>query len=327
MLRCIQRQETDPYYNLAAEEFLFTNAAQNTFMVWRNEPSIIIGKHQNAAREINHAYTSKHNIPVIRRISGGGAVYHDPGNLNFSFIYIDRKENPIDFVFFTKPIISFLRKLGLNAEFSGKNSIGVDGLKVSGNSAHVHKKKVLHHGTLLFDTDLTALNNAISSNEDLYDDRAIKSVRSPVVNILNMLKEDITIQEFTESLIRHIKSIFPGFYQDTLNVRDNIAIMNLVKDKYSKDSWNFDYSPDYKFNTKWRMNNNNWEIGLMVKQGKILQASLVGPSDYASILQEISTRLTGISHHRKAMMDLLDKTDSKDRKHKKVMNLIIDKMF
>ena len=139
MLRFIQRPETDPYYNLAAEEYLLKSATIDTFMTWCNEPSVIIGKHQNTLKEINLSYIESNNLPVIRRITGGGTVYHDPGNINFSFIFINRKDNPVDFREFTRPVISFLKELGLYASFEGKNNITVDGLKVSGNSAHIFK--------------------------------------------------------------------------------------------------------------------------------------------------------------------------------------------
>ena len=133
MIRFIKRPETDPYYNVAAEEYILKSARQDTFMIWRNSASVIIGKHQNASKEINHSFITKYQIPVIRRISGGGTVYHDPGNINFSFIFTGRKENLIDFREFTKPVVLFLQSLGLKAVFEGKNNITVKGWKVSGN--------------------------------------------------------------------------------------------------------------------------------------------------------------------------------------------------
>jgi lipoate-protein ligase A len=182
MLRCIQRTETDPYYNIAAEEYLLKTATTDTFMIWRNEPSVVVGKHQNALREINHDYIQSLNLPVIRRISGGGTVYHDPGNINFSFIYTGRKDNLVDFRHFTEPVIRFLQNSGLNAGFEGKNNIMVNGLKVSGNSAHIFRQKVLHHGTLLFNTDLDKLEKAISGGEKRFTDKAVRSVHAEVTN-------------------------------------------------------------------------------------------------------------------------------------------------
>ncbi|MCU0371125.1 MAG: lipoate--protein ligase family protein, partial [Bacteroidales bacterium] len=214
MLRCIQRPETDPYYNIAAEEYLLKNATVDTFMTWRNEPSVIIGKHQNTYREINHTFVDSHHLPVIRRITGGGTVYHDPGNISYSFIFLDRKENLIDFREFTKPITLFLQNLGLPASFEGKNNITINGFKVSGNSAHLYKNKVLYHGTLLFKSDLDMLVQAISGRERAYKDKSVRSVRAKVTNISDLLHEDLPVERFETRFREFIFNYFKDIFHD-----------------------------------------------------------------------------------------------------------------
>jgi lipoate-protein ligase A len=151
---CIITESDDPSFNLAVEELLLKNRNNEYLILGINKPSVIIGKHQSAHREINTRFVTENNIPVIRRISGGGTVFHDKGNLNFTFIRQSEAGKQIDFRKYTKPVIDFLYSLGVEAKFEGKNDLKTDGLKISGNAEHVHRNRVLHHGTLLFSTSL-----------------------------------------------------------------------------------------------------------------------------------------------------------------------------
>ncbi len=158
-------------------------------MLWQNLPSIILGKHQNTLAEINYSFVKENNIPVVRRISGGGTVFHDLGNLNFTFISSGEKEKLVNFRKFTQPIIEVLNHMGIPACFEGKNDLRVNGLKISGNAEHVYRNKVLHHGTLLFSADLNYLNQAIKSVPERFKDKAVQSVRSKVANITDSKKK------------------------------------------------------------------------------------------------------------------------------------------
>lgn len=327
MLRCIQRQETDPYFNLAAEEFLLRSATEDIFMTWRNDPSIVIGKHQNAFREINHAFVDKYALPVIRRISGGGTVYHDPGNLNFSFIYIQRKENLIDFREFTLPIILFLQSLGLNAEFEGKNNITVDGFKVSGNSAHIFKNKVLHHGTLLFNTNLVRLEQSIENRPGLYKDKAVNSIRAEVANIFDLLQNKITLEEFTFRFREFIFKYFIEIYEDGLYPGEIDAIQKLAEEKYGSFKWNFGYSPEYEYHRRWSFHEDDYNVRLLVKEGLIKWIGIHGPETKSVYMESISEILTGVQHQKKSISARLKNITFADDLEREIVNQIINHLF
>ncbi len=179
-MRCIKNPETNPYFNLAAEEYVLKNFNDDCFMLWRNRPSIIVGKHQNTLSEININHVKENNIDVVRRLSGGGAVFHDLGNLNFTFIKnVNNESNLVDFKKYTQPIIDVLKHLGVDAKFEGRNDIMINGRKVSGNAEHVFKRRVLHHGTLLFSSVMADLSKVLKVNPLKYQDKGVKSDTKP----------------------------------------------------------------------------------------------------------------------------------------------------
>ena len=185
----------DPYLNLAVEEYMFKNSDDDVFMLWQNEKTVVIGKNQNAYAEINTDFVTENGITVARRITGGGAVYHDLGNLNYTFISSSRDKG-IDFEYFTAPILEALRSLGISAELSGRNDLETSGLKFSGNAQCSDGKRVLHHGTLLFDSDITVLSKALSVDEEKLKAKAVKSTRSRVTNLKPLIGRELTVEEF-----------------------------------------------------------------------------------------------------------------------------------
>jgi lipoate---protein ligase len=160
---CIYNPSTEPYFNMAAEEYLLKNFSANIFMLWRNDNAVVVGKHQNSLAEINHDFVQQNNIKVVRRLSGGGTVFHDLGNLNFTFITNGEGEELVNFRKFTQPILEVLLQLGVHAKFEGRNDLTINGLKFSGNAEHVFKKRTLHHGTLLFSSKISDLTQALKS--------------------------------------------------------------------------------------------------------------------------------------------------------------------
>src|SRR5664280_2746479 len=198
---CINLDTTDPFFNLAIEEFLLKNSKEEYLILVVNNPSVIIGKHQSGHREVNTKFVYENHIPVIRRISGGGTVFHDNGNLNFSFIRQSESGKQVDFRKYTQPVIDFLKSMGVEARFEGKNDLKVDGFKISGNAEHIHGNRVLHHGTLLFSTSLEMLRNSLRKDTSCYTSKAVVSNQSSVINLSEKLTCFRNIDEFRSEMM------------------------------------------------------------------------------------------------------------------------------
>ncbi|MEA5111564.1 Lipoate--protein ligase 1 [bioreactor metagenome] len=302
---CIIRHETDPYFNLAAEEYVLKNFERDSFMLWRNEPAIIVGKHQNTLAEINQEYVKENMIKVVRRLSGGGAVFHDLGNLNFTFIASGENHQLVDFRKFTQPILEVLQKLEIEARFEGRNDLTIDGRKFSGNAEHVHKNRVLHHGTLLFSSQMADLSSALKVDPDKFQDKAVKSVRSRVTNISEHLKMPLTVLEFRDLVLKHVMESTPGAELYSFTQDDIAAIARLRDEKYITWDWNFGYSPKYNFRKTVKTNGGKLEVTLEVVNGTIEKARFFG--DYFNKLDpvDIEQALTGTLHNETAIRERL----------------------
>ena len=199
-MKYIESNSTNPYFNLALEEYLFDSVPtdESCFMLWQNTNTIVIGKYQNAIEEINQAYVDENKISVVRRLSGGGAVYHDAGNLNFTFIVDAKEVSDFNFKVFVIPIINALKKFGVQAAFNGRNDMTIDGKKFSGNAQYVKKGKVLHHGCIMLDSNLTDVSDALKVKAAKFISKNAKSVRSRVTTINAGAPYPITMDELTK---------------------------------------------------------------------------------------------------------------------------------
>jgi len=300
----IKRHNTEPYFNLATEEYVLKNFADDSFMLWRNEPSIIVGKHQNTLAEINLDYVNENKIKVVRRLSGGGAVFHDLGNINFTFIRRGDHHTLVDFRKFTEPILEVMQKLGIEARFEGRNDLTIDGRKFSGNAEHVFKDRVLHHGTLLFSSEMTDLSSALKVDPSKFSDKAVKSVRSRVTNISEHLKEPMEIEEFMEMIRRHVNEKYPDASAIRLSEEDHQKIQQLVEEKYSTWEWNFGYSPKYNFQKQAKTSSGHIEVNLQVENGIIRDARIFG--DYFGRLDttDFEAMLKGLPHTEDSLRKL-----------------------
>ena len=238
----IYNEITNPYFNLAMEEYLLKNFNEDMFILWRNENAVIVGKNQNTLSEINLDYIKEHSIPVVRRQSGGGAVFHDLGNINFTFI-ANNNDSFSDFKRFTTPIIDLLKTLDINAEFSGRNDLLIDGCKFSGNAQYNYKDRVMHHGTLLFSSQIADLSNALKVKPIKFEGKGVKSVKSRVTNISDHLKEPLTVLEFKDLIMNYLEKINTDNKHYTLSELDIENINKLVEEKYSTWDWYFGNSP------------------------------------------------------------------------------------
>ncbi len=282
------------YFNLALEEFFLKNLEEDVFFAWKCSPSVVLGKHQNVYEEVDIDFTLQHKINIARRISGGGTVFHDEGNVNFTFIKSGEKEKLVDFKKHTQPVIDILQDMGIDAKFQGKNDLRVDGKKISGNAEHVYKNKVLHHGTLLFKSDLALLRGCLKSNDPGYESKAVKSVRSPVENIAELLNDQMTVDDFTSKLVEGIKTHFPGSRMYMLNSHEIKEIEKLAQKKYQSWEWVYGYSPKYKLRREKRMNGDLVTTELFVVDGMIEDIKIEVNGKENNALQTI---LKGTKHH------------------------------
>ena len=240
----IESRRGDPHYNLALEQFVFDRLSRDHsyFMLWQNHNSIIVGKHQNTRAEINAAYVNAHNITVARRLSGGGAVYHDLGNLNFTFITGTDTGGGIDFAVFCEPIQKALVSFGVPVEIAGRNDMTVEGKKFSGNAQYRKEGRVMHHGTILYDSDLSILSRALNVSDDKIESKGIKSVRSRVTNIRPYMQTDMPVKDFWAALKEFMFAAF-DMREYVLTAAENAAVEELRERVYSQWSWNYGASP------------------------------------------------------------------------------------
>ena len=301
----IERLETNPYFNIAAEEYILKKYSEDVLMLWQSEPSVVIGKHQNTLKEINLDFIRETGIPVIRRISGGGTVYHDLGNLNYTLIATGtNSEKLIDFHKFTAPIRNFLSTLGIQSEFEGKNNLTINGQKFSGNSAHVFKKRVMHHGTLLFDTNLVQLEKTILPPRLKIQDKAVQSVRARVGNIREHLPSDHSVSQFRNRFKNFLLNYFQISVIRSLSPADKSEIENLADKKYKQWEWNYGYSPAYTFQNEV----DGVSLKLSVKNGIINGIEIDGKLEIKTLLKD---KLTGAAHHPKRIIEALVSVPSK----------------
>ena len=238
----IDARTLDPDHNLALEEYVFTSMPRDKeyLILWQNDNAVIIGRHQNTLAEIDESYVQEKGIRVVRRMSGGGAVYHDLGNLNFSFS-VDAAGSQVDLERFCLRIAVALGKLGLDARLDGRNDILAEGCKISGNAQYMKEGRVMHHGTLLFDSDLSVLSKALKPDPEKIKAKGVKSVRSRVANIRSLLKQDMTLQEFRDHLARYLLGGDGVRYE--LTEQDLAAVEAIRAARYGTWEWNYGASP------------------------------------------------------------------------------------
>ena len=273
-MRCLISKSHDPWINLATEEYFLKNSSEEIFMLYINEPCIVVGKHQNLYSEINFRFSKEHNIKLARRISGGGTVYQDLNNLNFSFIHNCKNFEQIKFSTFTIPILESLIHLGLDAKFSARNDLLINARKISGNAMHIYKSRVLSHGTLLFNTNLNQLSESLRNSSSNYTDKSIKSVKSDVGNILNYMASSISIEDFTTEIFDHVvsysKSSSP--FRGPITPDEAIQIKKISQDKFETWEWIYGYSPKYIFTNNFKFSEFTIPFELSIERGIILNA-------------------------------------------------------
>jgi lipoate---protein ligase len=305
---CIVSPSNDPCFNMAAEEFLFKNFEEDVLFLYINTPAVVVGKHQNTMAEINPIYIYENKIPVIRRMSGGGAVYHDPGNLNFSFHKMVEDTSKVSFKDFNLPVVNVLKQLGVPAGISNRNDVIVSEFKISGHAQHVFRNRVLSHGTLLVDSDLEKLSTALQKGSGSYESKAIQSVRSKVANISTFLSKPITADDFKGNFYNYILKTFAGAKEYQLNDSEIDEITELAQQKYSTWGWNFGCSPSYRFTNKMNFSSMKFlSCILAVEKGLITDVSFEGNALTEISSNTIKEGLKGQPHHPEFLKSFLER--------------------
>lgn len=304
-MRTIYNECTDPYFNLACEQFLAENYdGEDVFMLWRNGPSVIIGKNQNTWAEINEDYVKEKGITVARRLTGGGAVFHDLGNVNFSFLSGPTGDTRLNFEKFGLPVASALRKMGINAVLDGRNDITADGFKISGNAQCVMRSRsgstvVLHHGTLLFSVDPAALAGALRVNEKKIAAKGIKSVRSRVKNIseFDSYIGERTPEGFMAALFSHLSGGVPGGFSD-----GEIAEIKKIRDeKFARWEWNYGKSPPFEVFREERFPFGMLSVMISSEEGRIKDIHFFGDFFGTRDKGELEKLFVGLPFEREAV--------------------------
>ena len=277
------------------EEYILTASgiSEPVLFFYVNAPSVIIGRHQNTIEEINTDFVREHHIRVVRRCSGGGAVYHDLGNLNYSLIRPGDPKTTGDFSILLTPILNALHDLGLPAQLGGRNDLLLDGAKFSGNAYYHNRHGSVTHGTLLFDSDLSILSQCLRPNPEKLSSKGIRSVRSRVCCIKDALPEIHNVDELRTAIIKRFsaaeKLAVRNFTEEDLAVIENIA-----NRRYRNDRWNYGESPAYTIRRQIRQPGGWIDFRADVRDDVIRSARFFGDFFSLAEIDELESALTGI---------------------------------
>lgn len=274
----IESESVNPHFNLALEQTVFDSLDRkhDYFMLWRNDNAVIVGKHQNTVGEINAEYVRERGICVVRRLSGGGAVYHDLGNVNFTFVVSADNNKPFDFGAFCRPVVRALAELGVTAEINGRNDMTIDGKKFSGNAQYRKRNRVMHHGTILYDSDLSVLGKALAVQKDKVESKAVKSVRSRVTNVKDYMVGDIGVERFIGEL-RDAMFRECALQPYSLTEADLEETRRLQREIYETWEWNYGASPAYSIHKERRVEGcGRLEVHMDVANGTITKIGFSG---------------------------------------------------
>jgi len=301
-------------FNLALEEYAVNALARDNdiVMLWRNQPAIIIGRNQNAVKEINNEYVRDKGIDIVRRLSGGGAVYHDLGNLNYTFVTRARGEGGIDFVSFCEPIIKALASFGVTAQVGGRNDIVVDGRKVCGNAQYTHDGLTMHHGCILFDADLSVLSKALRPDETKLKSKGVSSVSSRVANLCEYLPSGVGIDEFKNKLIE-ILGESQEIKRYELTADDVAAVNELVSQRYGLWEWNIGSSPSYEIErSAYYQGVGKIEVSMSICHGVIEDIKITGDFFGNKEISELEKKLRGVPVGREQVEQRLNEINPDD---------------
>ncbi|HGA2251567.1 TPA: lipoate--protein ligase [Streptococcus agalactiae] len=311
-MKYIVNTSNDPAYNVALEAYAFQKLTDidEIFILWINEPAIIIGRHQNTIQEINKEFIDKNGIHVVRRLSGGGAVYHDLNNLNYTIISNNTQEGAFDFQTFSKPVIDTLAKLGVKGEFTGRNDLEINGQKFAGNAQAYYKGRMMHHGCLLFDVDMSVLGQALKVSKDKIESKGIKSVRARVTNIVDHLSDKITVQEFSDAILAQMKEEYPEMDEYVLSDAELSEIQAMRDNQFATWDWTYGKAPEYTIERGVRYPAGKITTYANVENSTIKSVKIFGDFFGVKPVDDIEKMLEGVRYDYKDVLAALKTVDT-----------------
>lgn len=311
-MKYIVNTSNDPAYNVALEAYAFQKLTDidEIFILWINEPAIIIGRHQNTIQEINKEFIDKNGIHVVRRLSGGGAVYHDLNNLNYTIISNNTQEGAFDFQTFSKPVIDTLAKLGVKAEFTDRNDLEINGQKFAGNAQAYYKGRMMHHGCLLFDVDMSVLGQALKVSKDKIESKGIKSVRARVTNIVDHLSDKITVQEFSDAILAQMKEEYPEMDEYVLSDAELSEIQAMRDNQFATWDWTYGKAPEYTIERGVRYPAGKITTYANVENSTIKSVKIFGDFFGVKPVDDIEKMLEGVRYDYKDVLAALKTVDT-----------------
>jgi lipoate---protein ligase len=303
LLRIINSPSNIGTYNLVLEKYLVDNLKTPTLLVWRNRPGVYIGRHQNTYDEIDEEYVEAQGFEVFRRLSGGGTIFHDEYNVYYSFMFPNTRTVTENFAYFNNHIVDFLHSVGVQAERSGRNDILVGGRKISGSAEHYSGNNVVHHGSLLFATDIIHMAPALTPNKQKFTSKAITSVAQRVDNIINHV--DLTVEQFVQSLISYFTTKFEGTY-NSITQDEHETTMEMIRDYYGTFEWNYGKSPAFTHTKEMKYPFGIVEVNLSVKDGIIKDMKILGDFFHTQDLSEIEQHFIGVRYQKKVLDDVIE---------------------
>lgn len=301
----------DPAYNLALEELLAAEYDREFLMLWRNGPAVIVGRNQNTLAEIDDAAVRELGIAVVRRTTGGGAVYHDLGNFNYTIARAGRLTRQESFAESARAVVAALRRMGIPAEFSGRNDIIVDGRKVSGSARRVFFDRTLFHGTMLFDVDLGVLGRVLSPDAEKIRSKGVKSVRSRVMNLRELFPK-WSIEDFRDKFVaallaeagaESLSPIPPGFAERAERLAD---------ERYRTREWNYGSPYPYDFKNRKRFPGGTVEVLLRIEKDRIAEARFHGDFFGDAPVEELTKLLIGCPLRSDAVLERLSGVETEE---------------
>ncbi|AKX34088.1 lipoate protein ligase A [Spiroplasma litorale] len=305
----------DPKYNLATEEYLTINNKfeEPILFLWQNDNTIVVGRNQNAASEINLQLAEADKVNIIRRNTGGGTVFHDLGNMNFSIIYNDKDNKAVSmFSSMLEPVIETLNKMGVNAKFSGRNDIVLNDKKISGNAMWKYKTRFLQHGTILFNANLDKLSKYLTVDRAKILSKNIASISARVTNINSEIKNKIEIKDFWEELVKTYEKT-DSIKHLILNEKDLSEIENIYKNKYLDPKWTFTKNSTFDYANKTRLEGKgSFEVYMNVEDNLIKKVKIFGDFLGYAGTNELEKKLDGVVYKASEIKKIIDSINIKE---------------